>query len=224
MILNPYLFSSLPNAPSVSGITTAFNSSVASHTITLPATINAGDLILVMTLRSTTSAITGPAGLSYSSLTSLSAAGSASAYQLFYKTALGTEGGTTITFTTGAGVTTVLICWIVQAGTWQGSPQQAGYNGDTGMTADPPSLTPAWGAANNLWIAAYGGRQNASVSSWPLPDNQTTITTGSAGTGGRSMSACSTVSSVASLDPTAFSLVGAENGNKIAITTAIRPA
>lgn len=222
MIINPYSFGGGPGSPQVVGSSSNANIAVTSHTIDLPATINIGDLILVMTLRNSTAAITPPAG--YSSLASATASGSGSAYQLFYKTADGSEGGTTLTFTTSATRTTVLICYVVQVGTWQGTPEQATYNGDTGMSADPPSLTPSWGSAANLWIAAYGGRQNASVSSWPLPANQITRTSGSSGTGGRSMSVCSDVVSAETLDPSPFILNNAENGSKIAITTAIRPA
>lgn len=222
MIINPYSFGGGPASPQVTGSSSNANVASTSHTLVLPSTINTGDLILIMTLRSSTATITGPAG--FSSLSSATAGGAGSAYQLFYKTADGTEGGTTVTFTTSGSQTTVLISYIVQVGTWQGTPVQATYNGDTGMSANPPSLTPAWGSSANLWIAAYGGRQNANVSSWPLPANQITRTSGSSGTGGRSMSVCSDVVSAATLDPSPFILNNAENGSKIAITTAIRPA
>ena len=71
-----------------------------SQIVTLPATINAGDMILVILTVDSTGALTWPGG--WTAVTNYNAASSGARHEAQYKFADGSEGGTTITVTSAS--------------------------------------------------------------------------------------------------------------------------
>lgn len=173
--------SSAASFPSIgSAATSARGTSLAaSTTIVLPATINAGDLILVAISSNTNAAITFSA-TGYSSLISDTTSGSS--FGVLFKSAAGTEGGTTLTINLSASGRTAQVAMDIRG--WGGAtPGQAEAIGASGAP-NPPSLTPAGGAANFLWIAIGQNKDTSNtLTSDPTNYNLGVIDSGNSGSG-----------------------------------------
>ena len=137
--------------PSVSDITQTSNSTAqASHSVDLPATVDANDL-LILIVAGYQRSITTPAGW-----TSKSSSG----YQgIFVKKAAGTEDGGTVTVEFDGDVPLAAQVYRIAASSWSQdvSNVQVGTEA-TGATKtpDPPSVTASWGSDDNLFIESAG--------------------------------------------------------------------
>lgn len=117
-----------------------------SHSITLPSGATAGDVLLVLFRisedSSSVTTITPPAGWT--------AEGSHTATRVLSRTHVGGD-PSSITITTSASRRSAYTAYRV-----------GGAHGDVDVsswaTLDPPSLTPAWGLAENLWITFVSNR------------------------------------------------------------------
>lgn len=145
--------------PTVTGTPTkAATASSTSHTVTLPASIAAGELLMVFfTARfaSTpkTSGYTWPAGWTEIEDEAFDTSGNSAKMGVAYRIADGSEGGTNITVTTAAASEGAYIAFRIN--NWHGTtPPEKGtaVTSSGGATPDPPNLAPSWGAADNLWI------------------------------------------------------------------------
>jgi len=157
----PYVAAAPATFPVVRGqnFTANTGASASSEAIPLPAGTAAGDLILLfMTWYDGGGTITDFNGTT--ELYDIDGGSSTGQGVCVYKTATGSEGGS-ITITTSApefwGVTSIAI----EAGTWQGTPESM-----LASSNNPPSLSPSWGSAKTLWIAACH-RQSGTPSSGP---------------------------------------------------------
>lgn len=125
--------------PSIRSSATGSDSFDTTPDVTLPATIGAGDLLLLVGAISNSTTITAPSGWS-----TLSNTGT---YFAFYKTAVGDEDGTSITFTIGATYNSIWIVYSIQD--WDSTPAIGTWT--SGI--DPPNLTSGFGVVETLWIA-----------------------------------------------------------------------
>lgn len=136
-------------------VATAFSTSVTSMPVTMPATVNSGDLLISLVEVRNAGTWTKPTG--WNDIATISQAGGGSVGKLngFYKISDGTEAGTTPTWT--ASVSTTGEWQTIRVTSWHGTtpPEATTASGD-GTNANPPSLTPSWGSADTLWIAVAG--------------------------------------------------------------------
>ena len=143
-----------------------------SHAATLPATISSGDLILVVASFDDQPTITWPSGWKrigwvWQTFVTLVA---------IAKIADGTEGGTTVTFTTNESEQSAHLSWAIQD--WAGDLKYiafSAYNVASTSAPQPPALTTGWGSQNFLAIAGWGcngGATNTSVYSTGYADGQ----------------------------------------------------
>jgi hypothetical protein len=203
---------------------TGFASSVTSMPINMPATVNSGDLLIALSSTRNAPTWTKPSG--WNDISTIAQAGGGSVGKLsgFYKIADGTEGGTTPTWT-ASGVTTA--AWItIRISGWHGTtpPEATTASGDA-TNANPPSLTPSWGADNTLWLAIASNSATGETTGFTAaPTNYLNLHSNGASSGG---STCNVASSTRSLnasseDPGTFT----PNSNRFwaAATIAIRPA
>lgn len=122
----------------------SYTGPAASHSCTLPATINAGNLIVICA-GSNDNALTPPVGWA-----TKATIGAALYYgKIITKVADGTEGGTSVTWSTSSGKYVGFAVHVLQDA---GDIEVASTYGYA-ANPDPPSLTPSWGSADYLWIA-----------------------------------------------------------------------
>lgn len=146
----------MANFPLVSSITpTVLGVAAASIDVAMPASVSAGDLLIMMVVRDglTTGTNLGtPAG--WASIWNNSGGGT-HRFAGYAKDAVGTEGGTTVNVTITASDNDAC-AQVYQITNWHGDltgvedAQASGAN-----NPNPPTLTPSWGNTDTLWIAAY---------------------------------------------------------------------
>jgi hypothetical protein len=205
----------------VSTNTSATNASQANHTVNLPGSIVAGNLLIVVASIGTgtaqTVAISGFAQLHNN-------VSGGDRLIIFTKTADGSEGAT-INMTTSGNVPTAENSYQISG--WGGI--EAASTTGTGANPDPPNLSPSWAITKTLWLAAVSARTTAgnvlTVSTFP-----STFTDGiqaswalAVAPGGVAGSA-RLASAVASMDPGTFALNTGSSVTWTAGTIGINPA
>lgn len=150
-----------PNFTRTSGNSTADSTT---HSITLPSTVNSGDLLLIVV-----SVDGDPTTMSFSGAgtwTSLyNTTGSLIARCAQWKVADGTENAANVTLTLGAAQQAA---WHIFQITGHGSSVETvnSYNGSGTAITFTTSLSPSWGSAETLWIAV-GHASNAPTVTYP---------------------------------------------------------
>lgn len=164
--------------PSISStkITTSYVSGTGVHTINLPDTVYAGDLILIGSgyYDADNDATPPPISGGFSLLSIIDNGFSGGA--LWGKIASGSEGGTTVTITLGLAYassisTAAVSIGGVNGGVVSGTDYSVATDNDFGSTSTPASVTAAWGSADNLFLI-FDGRfiynsNIGTVSSYP---------------------------------------------------------
>lgn len=196
---------------------TTFASDTTTHNVSMPATVNAGDVLVCLFSNDGAATVTTPGGWTQESSTANGASGRLSVYS---KTADGSEGGTTVDFVTSANEKAAAQVH-----------RYSGAHGDvevgtpvTGSTAsqDPPSLSPSWGSADTAWLAVVGRNTTATVSSYPTDyANGLDTQSGLADNTHAQVASARRNNATATEDPGAFTMSAAVNG--ITQTVAIRP-
>ncbi len=214
--------------PSVSSVSTqAFNTDTIPHNVTMPATVDPGDLLLVLFSSDTDAAVTTPAG--WTAVASATR-GANIRGSVFAIDAVGTEDGTNVNFETANAQQASAQVYRIPANRWHGTVA-TGVNaatvdpGGTTTTPDPPNLDPgSWGTQNTLWLAYSAGSEYASVTTYPTNYTNGTHTgsTGGVAADRATTSSARRESRVASENPAAFTMPS--NSNGVALTIAIRPA
>src|SRR6185312_8945180 len=135
-------------------LSTGFASSVTSMAVSMPASVASGDrLVAFVSVRNSGTWSTIPTG--WSQLKQQTGGGSASQLTIFEKIADGTEGGTTATWI--ASLATTAIWQVIDiTGAHASSASEVTSTSGDASAANPPSLTPTWGADDTLWIAIAG--------------------------------------------------------------------
>lgn len=165
-------------SPSVRSVTTTQITSLSTtHTINLPATIEAGDLILVIGGTARDETLTGPAGYTVAIDDSMP---SVSDCVVYTKEAVGNEDSTTIDATTDVGVDSGWIAYAIQ-----GADTSAFDNGtfptSSTNSGDHPTVTPAGGLGDYLGLAICWAFASADNSFTP-PSGYSNIQVAKSGT------------------------------------------
>ncbi len=177
------------------------NTTYTTHTVTLPATVNAGDLLFMIGYVGNSTTITAPSGWSTLSNDGIRFA--------FYKTAVGNEDGTTVTFTTSASRSAISTTYSI--GSWDSTPAIGTWTSGT----NPPSLTSGFGAVDTLWLAAIHTINNTPTAA---PSGYSGLTTSSAQYGSQQWGMAYKTANASSEDPGAFTVgAGTPYSNTFAI-------
>lgn len=198
-------------------------SSLTSHVVNMPPTVNAGDrLIALVHYRNAGTWNTVPTG--WSNLAEQAGGGSVGELAIFEKIADGTEDGTTATWITGTGTTAAWQVIRISGAHASTASEVTTTSGDS-SSANPPSETASWGAENNLWLAVAGHSAASTSAFSAAPAGFFGFAQNGASSGG---SACSIAhgydkNPVATYDPGTFTTSGS-NRWWAAATIAVRPA
>jgi Divergent InlB B-repeat domain len=142
-------------APAVTSVTeTAFGTDMTNHYVNMPATVDAGDLLIALFTNDGSATVTTPAGWTQLAST---ANGAAIRLSVYYKIAEGTEGGSTVNFVTSAAEQAA--AQVYRIANWHGTTPPEISTAATGVSTrpNPASLSPAgWGVADTLWLAVVG--------------------------------------------------------------------
>ncbi|HUX48691.1 MAG TPA: hypothetical protein VMV76_05970, partial [Dehalococcoidia bacterium] len=201
---------------------TAFGTDTTDHNVDMPATVDAGDLLIVLFTNDGSETVTTPAG--WTELAS-DANGVHVRLSVYYKIAAGTEGGTTVNFVTSAAEEAA--AQVYRITDWHGTTPPEISTAATGSDAapDPASLDPVgWDVADTLWLAAAGQNRGdqSGTTAYPASYTDGISTLSSSGPSGCRTHSARRVLAAASEDPGAFTIpVPAE---WVAFTIAVRPA
>lgn len=203
-----------PQIISTTGFYNRNNSTV--HNVVMPTVIDSGDLLLALVGNDGSATITTPSG--WTSLSSVANSTNLRA-SIFYKFADGSEDGTSINFQTSASESMAVQVYRIKdaLAVEAGTPVVS-----SGLSADPPSLSPSWGAENTLWMPFLVLEQGV----WPsaYPSNYTNFRqdadTYSSGPNWQGAFSMRRYINASSEDPSAFTT---PNVNWIVNTIAIRP-
>jgi len=208
--------------PIVNSVTeTAFGTDTRDHNANMPATVNAGDLLIVLFTNDGNAAVTTPAGWN---LLASDANGNSVRASVYYKIAAGTEGGTSVNFITSRGEQAA--AQVYRITDWHGTtpPEISTATTDSDEAPDPASLNPVgWDVANTLWLAVAGqdrGDQGAPTA-YPASYTDGVSTVSSNGNKSCRVHSARRVLASASEDPGAFTIPVAQNW--VAFTIAVRP-
>lgn len=207
--------------PVVLSITPSINTSlVTSHPITMPAVVVAGNMLVV------------EIGISNARLLSAVPTGwvivesTLARFQTVAKIADGTEGGTTVNFTTASsGRSTALTYRISGTHSSVAGGCEAGVAVLASTTApNPPNLAPSWGSDETLWICGYGQDATAGILGTAAPTNYTGYTESNEGVNSNEIALFSAQRDLtaASENPGTFSTSGGSRNVNVN-TIAIRP-
>ncbi len=193
---------------------TATSVSVAStnHNISMPATVNAGDLLLMfITYHAAQGAVTTPSGWTSHGTTGL--------LSVFSKAADGTEDGTTVNVVTVNSVKAGAHVYRMHRwlGTTAGVEISLG-SGAPGTSSDPGTLTPTWGADRTLWIAGTSVTGNPAITD---PANYANFNETGDGASTCKVRTGRRILYATSENPGAFTWAGSQSWTSI--TVAVRP-
>lgn len=208
--------------PVIESVTeTTFASDTTAHVVSMPASVNAGDALIVIFTNDGSATVTTPSG--WTQLYTL-ANGTALTGGAYAKVASGSEGGGTVDFVTSATESASAQCYRISG--WHGliTGVEAGTAGSitTGTTADPPSLSPSWGALDTLWLATCHTSTTQTISSGPTSYTNLTQTSSGSGTTFAQTISARRSNNTATEDPGVFTTSGT-GASKVYNTLAIRP-
>ncbi|HEX9678997.1 MAG TPA: hypothetical protein VGA08_00005, partial [Candidatus Saccharimonadales bacterium] len=213
-------------APAVQSITQSiFDSDTATHNVSMPATVDAGDLLLAL-FTSDGSATVSVSGGGWSSISSTANGGNVRA-SVFARLADGSEDGGTFDFQTSAGERATAQVYRILAADWYGSITNSvdatGASAGNTSTPDPGTLNPPnWDVEATLWLAYAGGSTYTSVTSYPSTyTNGTHTVTIDTSNSGASTSSARLTATAASENPGNFSMGSTDQS--VAYTVAVRP-
>lgn len=215
------IYQQSPNVSSVT--TTAFPGDSTTHNVAMPASVTAGNLLITHICIRNGASFTTPTG--WTPLWSTT--NSTSTHAAFAKIADGTEGGTTVDFSTsgsdsGAAQVYRITDWYgTLAGVEVGTPA-TGSN----TAPNPPALTPSWGSTSafTLWLVLSGASDDDSAYTG-APGSFTDLTSTVSGAGansGAEVGSARRVAALASLDPGNFALAASQLW--VVNTVAVRPS
>ncbi len=225
LVLSFSLVTTMPvlAAPVVASVTeTAFGTDTTDHYVNIPATVNAGDLLIVLFTNNGAATVTTPGG--WTELAS-DTRWSNVRLSVYYKIAAGTEGGTTVNFVTSAAEEAA--AQVYRITDWHGTtpPEISTAATGTSTAPNPASLNPAgWEVADTLWLAVAGQDRGDQSGPTAYPDSYTDgISTLSLdGSGSCRIYSARRLLAAALEDPGAFTIPAREQW--VAFTVAVRPA
>jgi len=208
-------------APVVASVTeTEFGTDTTDHYVSMPATVDAGDLLIVLFTNDGNATVTTPGGWSLLA----SDDNTAVRCSVYYKIAVGDEDGTTVNFATSPSEQAA--AQVYRITDWHGTtpPEISTAATGTSNRPNPASLDPAgWDVADTLWIAVAGqdrGNQDGPTA-YPAYYTDGISTLSSDTTDSCRTHSARRVLAAASEDPGAFTIPVSEEW--VAFTIAVRP-
>jgi hypothetical protein len=208
-------------APVVASVTeTEFGTDTTDHNVNMPATVDAGDLLIVLFTNDGSATVTTPGGWTQLAST----ANGAVRLSVYYKIAAGAEGGTTVNFVTSASEQAA--AQVYRITDWHGTtpPEISTAVTGTSTAPNPASLNPAgWDVADTLWLAVAGQDRGDQSGTTAYPAS---YTDGTSTLSSSTIESCRTLSArrvlaAASENPGAFTIPVTEEW--VAFTIAVRP-
>lgn len=203
-------------------ITEQFPSASSSHSVDMPATVNAGDLLLLFFSANDSPSISTPSG--WTKIYDHSSFGIEGA--CFAKDADGSEDGTSVSVSIAASkpACAQVMRFSGWHGTISGGVEGTSRDESGGTIPDPPNLTPSWGGAENIWIAVrHSGSDDVTSSSGPANyTNLQDVVSGAGSGNGCSLGTARRTLDASSEDPSSFQL--ASHDVSVTATVAVRPA
>lgn len=193
---------------------------VTDHPITLPANIDAGNLLLMfISCRNADGTLTQPDGWNVLVNDTFGTGSSSIRGALFSRIADGGEGATATAVTSAARICAWVSVRITghDAGS---APESSAKVEGTGTSADPGTLTPSWGAADTLWIAWASWTTSSAVNAYPANYTSNQLTQVGTGTTSRIVISSRELNAT-SEDPGAYTI--AASNNFVTFTTAVKP-
>lgn len=198
----------------------------ASLSVQMPASVDAGDLLLMHACNGESRTFTTPSG--WTSMGSIASSGTMRSI-IYYKVATGSEGGSTVTLTPSGTARMAALVSRIQSGTFdlltpceRASPATGG-----GSQPNSPSFSPSWGSSSILWFSSVAGNYASpphTVTVWPYPDGRTTVNPALGdGVSIVMMRSCNDVISASTEDPTVWAM-GSSVNLWVAETIAVKPA
>ena len=207
-------------------LTQNFSTAATSHNVTMPSSVDSGDLLLVLFTNDSTATVTTPSG--WTAVTNGSQTGNGQVRgSVFAKSAGGTEDGTNVDFVTSASEEGAAQVYRIKKGEWSGtiSEVEAANSGDpaaTSSTPNPPNLNPTgWGTENTLWLSYVAGSSYTAVTTFPANHHGGVHNLSNTGTAGASASSTWIESAAANEDPGTYAM--STTSDWVAFTIAIRP-
>lgn len=193
------------------------------HPINLPASITAGDLLLLFCTFNGSPTVTDPSG--WTLIGQGTTPGTYDTLRIYARIADGLEGAT-VSITINAAQRAQAIAYRIvgnRNGVTSSEIAVSAVNEQAATTnPDPPNLTPSWGSAANLWIAVmFAHDGNLTISAYPsgYTDDQLQVKV-SGGSGG-AVAAATKIATGTSDDPGVFTTVTSRNLSSF--TLAVRP-
>jgi len=200
--------------PTLAATNNSVNSSVTtSHTVSLPASISAGDLLIFIFGLVDAGAITTPSGWTLiRNVIERPGVSETIEFSTFYKVASGSEGAS-VTVTTAQSRRSAHVSYRITG--YSSVPEgSTGTSGGSG-SPDPDSLTPSGGTKEYMWIAC-GGNRGGGISAAPT-NYINFVATATTGIG---VALCTRNLSASSEDPGTFTTA---SGEWCAMTIAVFP-
>lgn len=197
---------------------TQIGTGATSHSVPLPAVVNAGDGLLMQLVSdgsSTNSAVTTPSG--WTAIGTQQNSNRSHRVTLLWRVASGSEGGTNVTIGLGGSEELTALVTRVHAGTYQGTPEAQLTQTANISSPTNPTISPSWGSAKTKWIVGLGMGE-ARTATMPYPNNQVTADLVSTAI----LLVCSADVETASFSPSAWSLNSSTYSTPF--TVGIRPA
>jgi hypothetical protein len=226
-----FLGNTLPPAkfPTVVGTSSSETACDCAPTITLPAGIQSGDLIIAFLAKDSftggTATATWPSP--WVELVDQTA-GTAATLHVAYLIASGGE--TTVLPTMSVNERSKHLAIRIAAGSWHGTTPPEVATAVAGVSANPNSgsLTPSWGSGRTLWITTFGidaPEGTFPVTGWPTNYADNNLSNGPVPPGATSAAGVALATrnlAAATEDPGAFTTTGSDDW--VASTVAVRPA
>lgn len=184
--------------------------------VNLPASIVAGNLLLLVLTSVENVPSATPSG--WTQLSGLGGSGEVVLYT-YYKTASGSEGSTVNVTNAGIRVASS-VCFQISG--WGGTPEVTTIAHGTSTTPDPASITPSWGALPTLFILGLGIYGTQSVSANPTNYGNAVEAYQSSGLSNRTVTVRREATTTTE-DPDAFTLSGTPTSRRVQ-TIAIKSA
>jgi hypothetical protein len=138
--------------------------------VTMPATVNAGDLLIVLiACWSSSSALNWTTPGTWNLIVSAVGSGQMRRLGSFYKIADGTEDGNTVNFVTNQNA---FNAWTIYRITgYTGTPEGNTIATSTASAPDSSTLSPSWGSKATLWISHCGSFDTVQTAQANAPSN-----------------------------------------------------
>lgn len=210
-------------------VSTAFSTSVTSMPVTMPATVDSGDLLLAFVHVRNAGTWTKPSGWTEipkigGGNLSQTGGGTVGKFDGFYKIADGTEDSTTPTWTASTGTTGQ---WqVIRVTSWHGTtpPEGTTASGDA-TNANPPSASPSWGSDDNLWLALAGNSATGETTGFTAaPTDYGSLQSNGTSSGGSTCNLASATRQLAASSDDPGTFTPSSNRFWAAATVAVRPA